>query len=138
MKNKTFRHIADNLHDDKVVVFTAISAKNFHQRMLISKFVFDQGCVPVNPFTNFGYYLYELVDRDVVSNGNNNLVKRCDELWVFGDISDGILSEIKLFAKLQRPIKYFDISQLPKKISKTSISKLPFEAGLEKFRKEFI
>ena len=137
MKKQTFNHIADNLHQDKLVVFTAIYAKNFHQRMLISKYVFDRGCVPINPFTNFGYYLYELVERDVVRNGNNNVVKRCDELWVFGDISDGILSEIKLFTQLERPIKYFDISDLPEKVHETTISKLPFEAGMERFRKEF-
>lgn len=90
-----FEHVAQKLNNEKKVVFTAQSCKNFHQRMLICKYVFENGCVPINPFNVFGYYLYELVDRDLVRNGNNNLLKRCDELWVFGEISNGILAEIK-------------------------------------------
>ncbi|MDP4038626.1 MAG: hypothetical protein Q8P54_01495 [bacterium] len=134
-----FQHTADKLQEDKKVIFAAQSAHNFHQRMLICKYVFEQGAVPVNPFNTFGYYLYELVERDIVRNGNNNLLKRCDELWVFGDISDGILSEIKSFKKLQRPIRYFDISGLPKEIKEVKkISDLPFESNVEKFRQDFL
>ncbi len=84
--------------------------------MLICKYVFKKGAVPVNPFNLFGYYLYELVDRDIVRNGNNNLLKRCDELWVFGEVSDGVLAEIEIFNVLGRPIRYFDISSLPNSI----------------------
>ena len=138
MKKESFKHIADNLKKDKKVVFTAQSAKNFHQRMLICKYVFEQDAIPVNPFNTFGYYLYELVERDLVREGNNNLIKRCDELWVFGDVSDGILSEIKLFKKLKRPIRYYDISKLPKKITKVTLKDLPFEEDVVRYRKEFI
>jgi len=79
--------------------------------MLICKFVLEQGAIPVNPFCTFGYYLYEMVDRNLVRNANNNLLKRCDELWVFGEISDGVLVEIQMFKSLRRPIKFFDILQ---------------------------
>ena len=89
-----FNHAAKDLQQEKKVVFTAQSCKNFHLRMLICKFVFEQGYIPVNPFNVFGYYLYELVDRDLVRNANNNILKRSDELWVFGDVSDGVLAEI--------------------------------------------
>ncbi len=89
-----FNHVAKNLQEEKKIVFTALSCKNFHQRMLISKHAFEQGVVPINPFNLFGYYLYELVDRDLVRNANNNILKRCDELWVYGEISDGVLAEI--------------------------------------------
>lgn len=95
--------------------------------MLICKFVFNKGAVPVNPFNLFGYFLYEMVDRDVVRNGNNNIMGRCDELWVFGDISDGMLAEIRMFEGAGKPIKYFDISKLPEKIIPTTLQKLPFE-----------
>ena len=133
----SFTHTADTLQDTKKVVFTAQSAKNFHQRMLICRHAFEQGAVPVNPFNTFGYYLYELVDRDLVRNGNNNLLGRCDELWVYGDISDGILSEIKSFKLTGKPIRYFDISGLPNTVTEVKLSQLPFEKDVEKFKTEF-
>ena len=129
-----FKHIAQDLQEEKKVIFTAQSAKNFHQRMLICKFVFEQGAVPVNPFNVFGYYLYELVDRNLVRNGNNNLLKRCDEIWVFGEISDGILTEVQIAKGLAKPIKYFDISGLPKIIKEIDKNKVRFEDGLESHR----
>lgn len=131
-------HIAEKLQDAKPVVFTAQSCKNFHQRMLICKFAFEMGVVPVNPFNTFGYYLYELVDRNLVRNGNNNILKRCDELWIFGDISDGMIAEMKIFKQLNRPIRFFDISNLPQNIKEVKLSDLPFEKDVKSLRKNLL
>jgi len=106
--------------------------------MLICRHAFNEGVVPINPFNVFGYYLYELVERDMVRNGNNNLLLRCDELWVYGDISDGMLSEINTFNKTGKPVRCFDISGLPESVVEVEISKLPFEANVEKYRHEFM
>lgn len=124
---KESKHIALSLQQEKKVVFTAQSCKNFHQRMLICQHAFRQGVVPVNPFNLFGYFLYELVDRDLVRNGNNNLLYRCDELWVYGEISDGVLAEIQMFSKTGKPVRYFNISGLPGTIRKISAEERTFE-----------
>ncbi len=131
-ENRDFIHIAKNLNERKKVVFTAQSCKNFHLRMLICKHAFEQGVVPVNPFNTFGYYLYELVDRNLVRNGNNNLMERCDELWVYGEISDGVLAEIQMFEKWRRPIRFFDISN-PKLIKEISNNELVFENNVKNY-----
>ena len=127
-------HIAKNLQQEKKVVFTAQSCKNFHHRMLICKHAFEQGVIPINPFNTFGYYLYELVDRDLVRNGNNNLMKRCDELWVYGEISDGVLAEIQMFNGLGKPIRFFDISKLPKEVKEISKDELVFEDNIKQHK----
>jgi hypothetical protein len=129
-----FRHVAADLQESKKVVFTAQSCRNFHQRMLICKFVFEQGAVPVNPFNLFGYYLYELVARDLVRNANNNLLSRCDELWIFGEISDGVLAEIRLFRKSGKPMRFFNISGLPETIKEIAKQELVFEDNIAQFR----
>ena len=129
-----FNHVAKNLQEEKKIVFTALSCKNFHQRMLICKHAFEQGVIPINPFNLFGYYLYELVDRDLIRNANNNIMKRCDELWVYGEISDGVLAEIQMFKKLNKPIRFFDISNLPNEVREISKNELIFEEGLEKYK----
>ena len=127
MPKEIFQHAANDLHEDRKLVFTALSCRNFHQGMLICKFVFEQDAVPVNPFNLYGYFMYEMVDRDRVRNANNNVLKRCDELWVFGEISDGVLSEILTVKKQNKPIRYFDISKLPDEINEISIDELQFE-----------
>jgi hypothetical protein len=132
---KKFQHVANDLNQDKKIIFTAQSCRNFHQRMLICRFVFQQDAIPINPFNLFGYFLYEMVDRNKVRNANNNILKRCDELWIFGNISDGVLSEIITFKKLNKPIRYFDISNLPEKIFEISYKEAAFEDTVKKYKK---
>jgi hypothetical protein len=129
-----FKHIAKTVQENKKVVFTAQSCRNFHLRMLICKHAFEQNVVPVNPFNTFGYYLYELVDRNLVRNGNNNLMQRCDELWVYGDISDGVLAEVQMFKKLGKPIKFFDISEISSNIKEISQEEAIFEDDVKQFK----
>ncbi len=78
-------------------------------RFLIVRFVLENDGIPMNPFMAFDYYLADTVDRDIIRNANNNLVAMAEELWVFGDISNGILAEIKQFQKLRRKIRFFKI-----------------------------
>jgi len=91
------------------LVYTAFSKRNFYQRMSISKFVLGKGAVPINPFTLFDYFLHGLVNEDLIRKANASLVKRCDETWVFGEASNGVLKEIKLAKKLKKRIRYFDL-----------------------------
>ncbi len=102
-----FDHRALHLKPREVMVYTAMSKKNFYMRQFVTKFVLDEGLVPLNPFMIFDYFLLDTVDRDVVRQGNNTLVMRSDELWVFGDISDGVQAEIVQFKKTGRPVRYF-------------------------------
>jgi len=129
-----FDHVAKAIQQDKKVVFTAQSCKNFHQRMLICKHAFEQGAVPVNPFNLFGYFLYELIDRDLVRSGNTNLLRRCDELWVYGEISDGVLAEIQMFKESGKLVRFFDISNLPAEVKEISKNDAVFESNVKQYR----
>ncbi|HNW05530.1 MAG TPA: hypothetical protein PKI29_00800 [archaeon] len=91
------------------LVYPAYSKLNFYFRQHISKFVLEKGFVPLNPFMIFDYFLSDTVDRDLVRNANNSMVKKADELWVFGQVSDGVFAEIKLAKQYGKPIRYFDI-----------------------------
>jgi len=100
--------------------------------MHISKYVLEQGYVPLNPFMVFDYFLLDTVDRDVVREANNNLVKRADEVWVFGSVSDGVLAEIKIALNSKRIVRYFKIEK-----SKSIIPISPEEVEMEDEVKEF-
>ncbi len=106
-----FAHPALDVQHDKPLIYTAMSKHLFYFRMFISAFVLENGGVPLNPFMIFDYFLLDVVDRDVVREGNNNLVKRSDEMWVFGPVSDGVLAEIKIAKEQGKPVKYFVIEK---------------------------
>ncbi|MBP9762073.1 hypothetical protein KBD34_00465 [Patescibacteria group bacterium] len=125
----SFSHPALELANDKTLVFTALSKKFFYFRLHIVKYVLEQNCVPLNPFTSFDYFLLDTVPRDVVRSANNTLVERVDELWVFGDISDGVLAEIKQVKAQGKPIRYFRIVQ-SQMIEPISSAEVVFEADV--------
>ena len=87
--------------------------------------------MPINPFMSFGYFLSELVDRNTVRNGNNNVLKRCDELWVYGDVSDGVLAEIQMFKAMGKPIRYFHIGKQPDSATEVTEAQLVYEPGVD-------
>ena len=107
--------------------------------MLITKFVLEQGAVPLNPFNVWGYFLYELVERDLVRRGNNNIVRTVDEIWVFGPIADGVVAEIDYAIDLRKPIKFFSAGSKYTDIQPISVDQLLFEeeAVLSKTREDF-
>lgn len=105
------------------LIFTAYSCKNFYQRARINKFVLGKQGIPINPFMLFDYYLMDSISKEKIRGANNSLVKRCDELWVFGEIADGVEQEISIAEKEKKNIQYFNISHngIIKKISKYKI-----------------
>jgi len=67
----------------------------------------------------FDFFLLDAVDRDLVREGNNNLVKRCDEIWVFGAVSNGVLAEIQIAKEQDKPVRYFAIEKTHKIVGTT-------------------
>ncbi len=130
-----FKHRAMNLEQDKSLVYTAMSKHLFYFRKHISKFVVEKGKVPLNPFMIFDYFLTDTVHRDLVREGNNNLVKRSDELWVFGAVSDGVLAEIDIFKSKGKPVRFFKIVK-SQDIIEVSKDEVEMEEDVKEFRHE--
>jgi monomeric isocitrate dehydrogenase len=81
----------------------------------------------------FDYFLLDAVEHDLVREGNNNLVKRCDEIWVFGSVSNGVLAEIQIANRQGRPVRYFAIEK-PHKIVETTKDKIDMESDVANMR----
>jgi hypothetical protein len=131
--SKDFSHPALEVQQDKPLVYTAMSKHLFYFRMFISVFVLQHGGVPLNPFMVFDYFLLDKVDRDLVREGNNNLVKRCDQIWVFGAVSNGVLAEIQIANKTGKPVRFFAI-QSSRTIIETTKDKVELEAEVADMR----
>lgn len=106
-----FSHDALVLDGKKKLIYTAFSKHYFYYRMFISRYVLEKGAVPLNPFMLFDYFLLDTVDRDMVRDANNSVVRRADEIWVFGPISNGVLAEILLARKAEKPVTFFKIEK---------------------------
>lgn len=131
----TFEHGALKLTENKNLVYTATTKHFFYFRAHISKFVVEERGVPLNPFMIFDYFLLDSVDRDLVREANNNLVKRADEIWVFGPISDGVLAEIKIGKSMNKKVRYFKIVK-SKEIVSISVDEVEMEDEVKEFRSE--
>ena len=103
----------ETLRHPKRIVYVAMSNRSFYWRGHIQKFVLDSGMVPVSPFMLFDYYLMHTVDKDTVREAMNNLLSRSDEVWVFGRLSLGVKVQVGIAKRLNKSVRYFDISDLP-------------------------
>ena len=93
-----------------------MSNRNFYWRQHVTKFVLDEGFVPICPFMLFDYYLLHTVPKDTVREAFNNLIVRCDQMWVFGTVSLGVKVQIGIAKRLRKPIRYYDITDLPYRV----------------------
>ena len=101
------------LRRPKRLVYCALSNRNFFWRQHITKFVLDEGHVPICPFMLFDYYLLHTVPKETVREAFNNLIVRCDEMWVFGNLSLGTKVQVGIAKRLKKPVRFFDVSDLP-------------------------
>lgn len=116
------------------VVFTAQSKEFFYCRDAICEFVLRQGLVPLNPFRIFEYFLDDRVDREVIRNGNNQLISTSDEVWVFGTVSNGVLFEIVRARHLKKPVRFYSIATRADEIKPISIAEVKFDPEIHAAR----
>jgi hypothetical protein len=109
------------------LIFTAQSKKYFYCKDVICEFVLKQEKLPINPFMVFGYFLNDRVNRNLVRQGNNQLIQSCKELWVFGPIADGVLFEIALAKTNRKPIRFFELGTKIDEIKEVDIENIAFE-----------
>jgi hypothetical protein len=107
---REYEHSSLNLVQNNAIIFTSFSKRNFYLRAQISQFVLAAGQTPISPFMNFDYNMSGVVDKDAIRTANNTMIIRCDELWVFGEISDGVLVEIYIARQHNKPVHYFELS----------------------------
>ncbi|MFI3172501.1 MAG: FAD-dependent monooxygenase [Eubacteriales bacterium] len=113
--------------DEMKLIFTAQSKAYFYCRDVVCQYVLNREMLPINPFRVFDYFLGDRVKRDLVRRGNNQLIKTCQELWVFGTIADGVLFEIASAIEQNKPIRFFTIGTKVEEIKEISVHEITFE-----------
>ena len=120
--------LEQTIRHPKKLIYIAMSNRNFYWRMQVSKLVLDEGYVPLNPFMLFDYYLLHTVPKQLVREAINNLLARCDEVWVFGTMSLGVEVQVGIAKRLKKPLRSYDIIDLPEQVYRIS-EKLAHEEG---------
>jgi len=75
-----------------------------------SRYVVDNGGVPIAPHLLFPQFVSESSERELALEMNLKFLDTSDEVWVFGEtISNGMKFEIEYAKKKGIPIKYFPV-----------------------------
>ncbi len=105
------------------VVFAAMSKRNFFLREYVIKFILEKGHAPMCAFMMYSYFLLDTVARKKLIAANNDLIRRSDELWVFGEISDGVDKEMTLAKSLGQKVIFFRVDHPSLKFVETTEKK---------------
>ena len=87
-----------------------------------SRFVVDEGGIPLTPHLLFPQFMQEETERDLAIFMDLALLSKCAEIWVFGDdISNGMEVEINHAQRKGKLIRY--VSEEEIKCMKESVAK---------------
>lgn len=90
--------------------FSGDVARNIENARKYSRFVVEQGCIPITPHLLFPQFLNDndLTERELGLHFANVLMDYCSEMWVFGEIiSAGMDAEIKRTRRKNIKLRYF-------------------------------
>ena len=90
--------------------FAGDTEQNTKQARVYCRFAVSKGCIPLAPHLHYPQFMddSDREQRDLGLFFALVLLGKCDELWVFGQPSDGMSREIAKARKREMPIKYYD------------------------------
>ena len=87
--------------------FSGDIAGNTERAKRYSRFVVDEGGIPLTPHLYLPQFMREETERDLAIFMDLALLSKCAELWVFGDvISNGMQIEISHAQRKGKPVRY--------------------------------
>lgn len=109
------------------MVYVTHSKSWFFAREVVMQFAVRQGVAAVNPFMNYGFYMNGTVDKDEVIECCHQIIRTSDELWVFGPVSEAILTDIAVAVMERTEVRFFSISEEISEIHELSPDDIIFE-----------
>lgn len=73
-----------------------------------SRFVVDQGAIPIAPHLLLPQFMKEKSERELAMFMDIVILSKCKALWVFGKPTAGMLNEIAYAERKQITIRYFN------------------------------
>ena len=83
--------------------------ENVKRARRYSRYAVDKGYIPIAPHLLLPQYMNEETERDLAIFMDLVILKKCEELWVFGDrITEGMKIEINRATKKSMKIRYIN------------------------------
>ena len=73
-----------------------------------SRFAVNQGAIPIAPHLLLPQFMKEETERELAMFMDIAILSKCKELWVFGNPTAGMQSEIAYAERKKMTIRYFD------------------------------
>ena len=112
---------------DRPLVYVTHSKNWFYARETVMQFAVEQGAAAVNPFMNYGFYLNGMTDKGSITECCHQLIRFCEELWVFGPVSEAIMTDIVVAVMAHKTVRFFSISEQVSQIHELEIRDVIFE-----------
>ncbi len=109
------------------MVYVTHSKSWFYAKEVVVQFAVKQGVAAVNPFMNYGFYMNGTVEKDEVTECCHQLIRSSDELWVFGPVSEAILTDIAVAVMEGKEVHFFSISEHISEIHELQMNDIIFE-----------
>lgn len=109
------------------MVYVTHSKSWYYAKEIVMQFAIEQGVAAVNPFMNYGFYMNGSVEKDEVVECCHQLIRTADELWVFGPISEAILTDIAVAVMEGKEVHFFSISERKSDIHELQMEDIIFE-----------
>ena len=100
----------------KVYICSPYASKgNIHENVerakKYSRKAVENMCIPVTPHIYFTQFMNDEVpiERAIALNIGRELVRECDEIWVFGEAAGGMVAEIELAKEIKLPMRFFTV-----------------------------
>jgi len=83
---------------------------NIERAKRYCRFAISKGCIPLAPHLHYPRFLDDgdIEERELGLHFALILLGKCEQLWVFGEASQGMADEIAKAERRKMPIKYFD------------------------------
>ena len=72
-----------------------------------ARFAVDSGAIPIVPHLMFPQFMDEASERDLALFMGMVLMRKCEEVWVFGTQTAGMKAEVAKAKRKQMKVRYF-------------------------------
>ena len=90
----------------KKTVYILFNEMNSRYRFRAAKFVIQSGFVPTYP-TIVGDFFEDIATR---RQDKDSLIRNCNEVWVFGEVSSGMSDQINVAKHLGKRVKFYSVA----------------------------
>ena len=92
----------------KETVYIMFSDMNARYRFRATKFVLEKGFTPLYPSMERDFFDVQ-GDSRTGTDEKSSVLKKCEQIWVFGEANASMWDQINTAKKLRKKIRYFNV-----------------------------